>query len=107
MCCKHGSRRAPLAGAKPLERKRGKTYPESRQILVERVRALTNNDTAEALKASLGDSLSDWAIEFHIIDAPRPDGSFTIPFFSRITLRDEARTLKGMAFEVVLRFIPT
>lgn len=84
-----------------------KTYPEARQVLVERVRALTDNDTAEALKANLGDSLSDWVIEFHIIDAPRPDGSFTIPFFSRITLRDEARTLKGMTFDVVLRFIPT
>jgi hypothetical protein len=25
-----------------------------------------------------------WTIEFHIIDAPRLDGNFEIPFFSRL-----------------------
>jgi uncharacterized protein (TIGR04141 family) len=63
--------------------------------------------TADALKTSLGDSLTGWSVEFHIVDAPRPDGTFAIPFFSRITLRDEARTLKGMTFGVALRFVST
>ncbi|PKR89092.1 hypothetical protein CXZ10_11285 [Pleomorphomonas diazotrophica] len=84
-----------------------KTYPEARQVLLERVRALSNGAAAEHLRENLGDTLSGWTVEFHIIDAPRPNGSFAIPFFSRITLREEARTLRGMTFGVVLRFIPT
>ena len=84
-----------------------KTFPEAREVLIEKVRSLTNDDKAEALRKSLGASLEDWNVEFHIIDAPRKDGSFAIPFFSRITLRDECRTLKGMAFTVSLMFIPT
>lgn len=84
-----------------------KTFPEAKNVLVEKVRAVADDSTAEALQMALGDSLADWTVEFHIVDAPRPDGSFAIPFFSRITLRDEARTLKGMAFEVAIKFIPT
>ena len=84
-----------------------KTIPEARDAMVEKVKRLTDAATADALKDALGDSLDGWAIEFHIVDAPRKDGEFMIPFFSRITLRDEARMLKGMAFDVSLRFIPT
>ena len=84
-----------------------KTFPEAREVLIEKVRSLTNDDRAEALRESLEASLEDWNVEFHIVDAPRKDGSFAIPFFSRITLRDECRTLKGMAFAVALKFIPT
>lgn len=84
-----------------------KTYPEARQVLLEKVRTLASSDVAEKLGESLGDTLSGWTVEFHIIDSPRPNGSFAIPFFSRITLREEARTLKGMTFGVTLRFIPT
>lgn len=84
-----------------------KTYPEAREVLIKKVHALAGKTTAGALKASLGDSLAGWTVEFQCVDAPRPDGSFQIPFFSRITLRDEARTLKGMTFGVALRFIAT
>lgn len=84
-----------------------KTYPESREELIKKVHEVAGNATADALKTSLGDSLAGWAVEFHILDSPRPDGTFAIPFFSRITLRDEARTLKGMTFGVALRFVPT
>lgn len=84
-----------------------KNYPEARNVLVENVRKITDDKTAETLQKSLGNSLAGWAVEFHIVDAPRPDGSFAIPFFSRVTLRDEARMLKGMEFKVALKFIPT
>lgn len=84
-----------------------KTIPEAREALVGNVRDLTDAATANDLEAAIGDTMSGWKIEFHIIDAPRNDGKFMIPFFSRITLRDESRNLKGMAFEVALRFIPT
>ena len=84
-----------------------KTFPEAREVLVKKVEKLTNKTAAEKLKRALGDSLDGWTVEFHIVDAPRTDGSFTIPFFSRITLRDEVRLLKGMTFDVTLKFIPT
>jgi len=83
-----------------------KNFPGARKKLVDEVRNLTDDKTADLLNSNLGDALAGWKIEFHIIDAPRSDGEFNIPFFSRITLRDEARTLKGMSFKVALKFIP-
>lgn len=84
-----------------------KTFPDARKALVEKVRETAGEDKALALQMAFTEGLDSWAIEFHIIDAPRPDGEFAIPFFSRITLRDEARMLRGMAFHVALKFIPT
>lgn len=46
-----------------------------------------------------------WTVEYLIADAPRANGKFNIPFFSKITLRDEASTLRAMDYQVVLRFI--
>lgn len=84
-----------------------KTIPEARAALIDKVRELTDNATAVALEVAVGDAMTGWKVEFHIVDAPRDDGTFMIPFFSRITLREESRTLKGMAYNVALRFIPT
>lgn len=82
-----------------------KTYPEARKVLLQKVKKLTDVKTASDLEAALGDSLKDWTVEFHIADAPRKDGSFAIPFFSRVTLRDEVRMLKGMELKVAIKFI--
>lgn len=84
-----------------------KTIPEARAAMVDKVRDLTDDPTADALEAAMDDAMTGWKVEFHIVDAPRNDGTFMIPFFSRITLRDESRTLKGMAYDVSLRFVPT
>lgn len=84
-----------------------KTIPEARAAMVDKVRDLTDDPTADALEAAMGEAMTGWKVEFHIVDAPRNDGTFMIPFFSRITLRDESRTLKGMAYDVSLRFVPT
>jgi uncharacterized protein (TIGR04141 family) len=84
-----------------------KTIPDARRALTDEVRAVTNKVTASSLKNALGDLLTGWTVEFHIADAPRPNGSFMIPFFSRITLRDEARNLRAMGFKVAVKFIPT
>lgn len=83
-----------------------KTIPEARSALVDKVRSITNDSIAESLEIAFSSGMNDWKVEFHIIDAPRQDGTFKIPFFSRITLRDESRNLKGMNYEVALRFIP-
>jgi hypothetical protein len=59
-----------------------------------------------ALDVALAAALTErWAVEFQIADFPRGDGSFNIPFFSKLTLRDEARRLEGMEFDVSVRFI--
>lgn len=83
-----------------------KLYPEARVAMVGKVRDLKGDGIASRLEASLGDSVSGWTVEFHIIDAPREDGKFNIPFFSRVTFRDEVRDLRGMEFKVALKFIP-
>ncbi|WP_181171454.1 DUF6119 family protein [Mesorhizobium sp. B2-3-14] len=46
-----------------------------------------------------------WTIEFWMADAPRANGNFNIPFFSKISLRDEALNLAAMSYNVVVRFI--
>ena len=46
-----------------------------------------------------------WTVEFQIADFPRPDGSFNIPFFSKLTLREEARDIEAMDFDVRVSFI--
>ena len=51
------------------------------------------------------DSLRKWKVEFWIIDSPRMNGEFNIPFFSKISLRDEVNSLRAMNYEVAIRFI--
>jgi uncharacterized protein (TIGR04141 family) len=46
-----------------------------------------------------------WIVDFQIADFPRPDGSHNIPFFSKLTLRDEARNIEAMGFDVQVNFI--
>lgn len=83
-----------------------KTFPEAQNALVSMVEKVVSLEIAEQLKAVIANGFSDWKVEFHIVDTPRSDGDFRIPFFSRISLRDEARMLRGMEFKVALRFIP-
>ena len=46
-----------------------------------------------------------WTVEFWIADAPRVGGEYNIPFFSKISLRDEVSSLVAMGYDVVIRFI--
>jgi len=46
-----------------------------------------------------------WAVDFQIADFPRPDGTHNIPFFSKLTLREEARNIEAMGFDVQVNFI--
>jgi len=63
----------------------------------------------ESARAAFHDANSDvsrkWTIEFWIADAPRASGEFNIPFFSKISLRDEVRRMRAMSYRVALRFI--
>lgn len=46
-----------------------------------------------------------WKVEFIIADTPRQNGQFNIPFFSKVSLRDEVRMLRAMRYEIGVRFI--
>lgn len=61
-----------------------------------------------SLRAELSrqrESGQPWSVEFWIADTPRENGEFNIPFFSRISLRDELRNLQAMQYAVKIRFI--
>ena len=57
---------------------------------------------AAAFEAALTDK---WTVEFQIADYPRVNGQHNIPFFSKLTLRDEARVIRAMEFDVRVGFI--
>lgn len=82
-----------------------KLSPEARQELLSQVEIVGGYANRTALEPLLGD-MSGWKVEFHIIDAPRKDGSFRIPFFSRISFRDENMALRSMGYHTGIKFIP-
>lgn len=61
---------------------------------------------AQELEDAIKDTVTPWSVEFHIADSPRPDGQYSIPFFSRVTFRDELIQLRAMGYRVAIRFIP-
>lgn len=73
--------------------------------LIQLVRAGGHDEEAQLLEAMGDDVGNGWSVEFWIVDAPRSDGSFNIPFFSKISLRDEVADLRAMQYRVALRFI--
>ncbi len=77
-------------------------YEPFRIKLIETVRKLYGAGKAQELEAALTDR---WTIEFQIADFPRADGKHNIPFFSKLTLREEARDIEAMEFDVSVRFI--
>jgi uncharacterized protein (TIGR04141 family) len=79
-----------------------KQYEPFKTALVSKVRELHGDHWAKELTASLK---AKWTVEFVIADHPRKSGKFDIPFFSKLSLRDEVRTLQAMEFTVAIRFI--
>ncbi|MHB0769830.1 DUF6119 family protein [Bradyrhizobium sp. 1.29L] len=77
-------------------------YEPFRIKLVETVGRLYGAQADQDLRAALDDR---WTIEFQIADFPRSDGTHNIPFFSKLTLREEARDIEAMDFNVSVRFI--
>lgn len=60
---------------------------------------------AVALEEARQEPGRPWRVEFLIADTPRQNGEFNIPFFSKVSLRDELRTLRAMKYEAAIRFI--
>ncbi|MGL4960495.1 MAG: DUF6119 family protein [Inquilinus sp.] len=83
-----------------------KSFPTAWENTIKVVESKDGSERAIKLRDAIKNSDRRWKVEFHIADTPREDGTFRIPFFSRITLRDEALRLKAMDYDVGLRFIP-
>lgn len=81
------------------------SFPEAWTALKALVRRECGEVQENALEAAIEDTDRRWTVEFHIADTPRANGEFNIPFFSKISLRDEAINLHAMQYDVVLRFI--
>ena len=60
---------------------------------------------ATELDASLSAGQNKWTVEFQIADFPRENGQHNIPFFSKLSLTDEAHSIRAMGFHVKLGFI--
>lgn len=80
------------------------TFEPAWEHLRELVEARAGAETAALLDAVRTDE-RPWRVEFIIADTPRENGAFNIPFFSKVSLRDEVRTLHAMKYETALRFI--
>lgn len=79
--------------------------PATWHRLIELVREAGHDFEANLLEEQMGNPGEGWTVEFWIADAPRRNGDFNIPFFSKISLRDEASDLRAMQYNVALRFI--
>lgn len=80
-------------------------YPNVMAQLIERVEEKSGPEKATLLSDMHADESRKWTVEYWLADTPRADGSFEIPFFSKVTFRDERKMLRAMNYEVVVRFI--
>lgn len=81
-----------------------KRFPDVANNLVELVRDEWGQPIADELIETLQNN-NKWTIEYWIADTPRADGSFNIPFFSKVSLREEIFRLHAMDYNVAIRFI--
>ncbi|HEV7248828.1 MAG TPA: DUF6119 family protein [Shinella sp.] len=82
-----------------------KRYPAAWDQLVELTDQISGVEASNALRRAIADAERKWTVEFWIADTPRVNGAFNIPFFSKISLRDEATRLAAMDYHVRIRFI--
>ena len=73
---------------------------------VAKVKDRFSADAARKLQAAIDDESRPWTVEFHIADSPSANGQFNIPFFSRVTFREEEIQLRAMGYKIFVRFIP-
>jgi uncharacterized protein (TIGR04141 family) len=77
-------------------------YEPFKSGLIDAVKRHYGSKKAKELEGALADR---WTVDFQIADFPRADGTHNIPFFSKLTLREEARKIEAMQFDVEVNFI--
>lgn len=82
-----------------------KRYPAAWDQLLALTEEISGVDVSDGLRIALADGERPWTVEFWIADSPRANGTFNIPFFSKISLRDETSRLTAMGYDVRIRFI--
>ncbi|MCJ8052775.1 TIGR04141 family sporadically distributed protein [Shinella curvata] len=82
-----------------------KRYPAAWDQLIALTAEISGADASDRLRIALADVERPWTVEFWIADTPRANGAFNIPFFSKISLRDETSRLTAMGYGVRIRFI--
>ena len=80
-------------------------FPAAWEQLKGLVVAAGGGEAAQRLTEAIDNRERMWTVEFWIADTPRANGRFNIPFFSKISLRDEVINLSAMQYRVALRFI--
>jgi len=80
-------------------------FPAAWDELVKIVEDNNGTEIALNLISAIESKDRKWKILLIIADAPRQNRLFNIPFFSKISLRDESITLNAMGYEISLRFI--
>lgn len=78
-------------------------YDSFRIGALEIVKKVYGDGVASELTSALQNE--KWTVEFRIADFPRKNGQHNIPFFSKISLRDEAHNIRAMGFDVGIGFI--
>lgn len=81
------------------------TFPDAWNQLFQIVEDRAGEESRIALEAKHDEIAIPWTVEYWLADSPRADGVFNIPFFSKISLRDEDRNLTAMGYQVNVRFI--
>ena len=81
-----------------------KASDEIKNQLVNKVREITDEETAELLRQGLNGN-DKWTVEFRIIDTRRSNGNFDIPFFSKLSLKDEGQKIHVMSMIPKVGFI--
>jgi len=80
-------------------------FPAAWDQLQARVEEVAGPDATARLSLAIQNTVDRWTVMFVIADSPRTNGEFNIPFFSKISLRDELIGLNAMGYHVELRFI--
>lgn len=58
-----------------------------------------------AAQEFMGHKLADYSVHFLIVDSRRADGTFNVPFFSRITLYDRAKNISAYVNKATVSFV--
>lgn len=69
---------------------------------IEKVEAVAGKAAAKEFEKAISEK---WTVEYRIADYPRATGKFNIPFFSKLSLRDEIDKLTAMSYNVKVGFI--
>ena len=78
--------------------------PSFRRGIGEVIKKHYSEEDAKKVEDALADD-EGWTVEYQIADYPRSDGEHTIPFFSKLSLRDEVIKITAMPMKASIRFI--